>query len=41
MLNLLQNAKSNAETKKLNHEKLVIKNVFVHQGTEERSPWFN
>ena len=36
MLNLLQNAKANAEAKKLNIEKLVIKNVFVNQATEGR-----
>ena len=36
MLNLLQNAKSNAEAKKLNIEKLAIKNVFVNQATEGR-----
>ena len=36
MLNLLQNAKANAEAKKLNPEKLVIKNVFVNQATEGR-----
>ena len=36
MLNLLQNAKSNAEAKKLNIEKLVIKNVLVNQAAEGR-----
>ena len=36
MLNLLKNAKSNAEAKGLNLEKLVIKNVFVNQATEGR-----
>ena len=36
MLNLLKNAKSNAEAKRLNLEKLVIKNVFVNQATEGR-----
>ncbi len=36
VLNLLKNAKSNAEAKKLNIEKLVIKNVFVNQATEGR-----
>ncbi len=36
VLNLLQNAKSNAEAKKLNIEKLVVKNVFVNQATEGR-----
>ena len=36
MLNLLQNAKANAEAKKLNPEKLLIKNVFVNQATEGR-----
>ena len=36
MLNLLKNAKANAEAKKLNIEKLVIKNVFVNQATEGR-----
>ena len=35
-LDLLKNAKSNAEAKKLNIEKLVIKNVFVNQATEGR-----
>ena len=29
MLNLLKNAKANAETKKLNIEKTIIKNVFI------------
>ena len=32
----LQNAKANAEAKKLNPEELVIKNVFVNQATEGR-----
>ena len=36
MLNLLQNAKSNAEAKKLNIEKLAIKNVLVNQAAEGR-----
>ena len=36
MLNLLKNVKANAEAKKLNIEKLVIKNVFVNQATEGR-----
>ena len=36
MLNLLQNAKSNAEAKKLNIEKLAIKNVLVNQSAEGR-----
>ena len=36
VLNLLKNAKANAEAKKLNVEKLVIKNVFVNQATEGR-----
>jgi large subunit ribosomal protein L17e len=36
VLNLLQNAKANAESKKLNLEKLIIKNVFVNQATEGR-----
>ena len=36
VLNLLQNAKSNAEAKKLNIEKLLVKNVFVNQATEGR-----
>ena len=36
MLNLLNNAKANAETKKLNVEKVVIKNVLVNHATEGR-----
>ena len=36
VLNLLKNAKSNAEAKKLNIEKLVIKNVFVNVAAEGR-----
>ena len=36
MLNLLQNAKANAETKKLNVEKVIIKNVLVNHATEGR-----
>ena len=36
MLNLLKNAKANAETKKLNLEKLAIKNVFVNQAQKGR-----
>ena len=36
VLNLLKNAKSNAEAKKLNIDKLVIKNVFVNQAAEGR-----
>ena len=36
VLNLLKNAKSNAEAKKLNIDKLIIKNVFVNQATEGR-----
>ena len=36
VLNLLKNAKSNAEAKKLNIEKLVIKNVFVNHAAEGR-----
>ena len=36
VLNLLKNAKANAEAKKLNIDKLVIKNVFVNQATEGR-----
>ena len=36
MLNLLKNAKANAEVKKLNIEKLVIKNVFVNVAAEGR-----
>ena len=36
ILNLLKNARSNAEAKKLNIDKLVIKNVFVNQATEGR-----
>ena len=36
ILNLLKNVKSNAEAKKLNLDKLVIKNVFVNQATEGR-----
>jgi large subunit ribosomal protein L17e len=36
ILNLLQNAKSNAETKKLSIEKLIIKNVFVNVAAEGR-----
>ena len=36
VLNLLKNVKSNAEAKKLNLDKLVIKNVFVNQATEGR-----
>ena len=34
MPNFLQNAKTNAEYKILNPEKLVIKNIFVNQATE-------
>ena len=34
MLNLLKNAKANAETKKLNIEKTIIKNVLVNHATE-------
>ena len=36
MLNLLKNAKANAETKKLNIEKTIIKNVLVNHATEGR-----
>ena len=36
VLNLLKNAKSNAEAKALNIEKLVIKNVFVNIAAEGR-----
>ncbi len=36
VLNLLQNAKANAESKKLDLEKLIIKNVLVNQATEGR-----
>ena len=36
VLNLLKNVKSNAEAKKLNLDKLVIKKVFVNQATEGR-----
>ena len=36
MLNLLKNAKANAETKKLNVEKVIIKNVLVNHATEGR-----
>ena len=36
MLNLLKNAKANAESKKLNVDKLLIKNVLVNQATEGR-----
>ena len=36
VLNLLKNAKANAETKKLSVEKLVIKNVFVNIAAEGR-----
>ena len=36
MLNLLQNARANAEVKKLNIEKLAIKNVLVNQAVEGR-----
>ena len=36
VLNLLKNAKANAEAKKLNIDKLIIKNVFVNQATEGR-----
>ena len=36
MLNLLKNAKANAETKKLNVEKVLIKNVLVNHATEGR-----
>ena len=36
ILSLLKNIKANAEAKKLNLEKLVIKNVFVNQATEGR-----
>ena len=36
MLNLLQNARANAEVKKLNVEKLAIKNVLVNQAVEGR-----
>ena len=36
MLNLINNAKANAETKKLNIEKTIIKNVLVNHATEGR-----
>ena len=36
MPNFLQKAKTNAEYKILNPEKLVIKNIFVNQATEGR-----
>ena len=36
MLYLLKNAKANAETKKLNIEKTIIKNVLVNHATEGR-----
>ena len=36
MLNLLNNAKANAESKKLNLEKTIIKNVLVNHATEGR-----
>ena len=36
MLGLLKNARANAEAKKLNVEKLAIKNVFVNQATKGR-----
>ena len=36
ILNLLKNAKANAEVKKISVDKLVIKNVFVNQATEGR-----
>ena len=36
MLNLLNNAKANAESKKLNVEKVIIKNVLVNHATEGR-----
>ena len=36
ILNLLQNAKANAEAKKLNIEKLLVKNVFVNLANEGR-----
>ena len=36
MLHLLNNAKANAETKKLNVEKVVIKNVLVNHATDGR-----
>ena len=36
VLNLLKNARANAENKKLNVENLVIKNVFVNQAPEGR-----
>ncbi len=36
MLNLLNNAKANAESKKLNIEKTIIKNVLVNHATEGR-----
>ena len=39
MLILLRNAKAINETKTLNPEKLVIKNVFVNQTTEGRRPY--
>ena len=34
--NLLQNAKANAEAKKLNIEKLLVKNIFVNLANEGR-----
>ena len=36
ILNLLKNTRTNAEAKKLNIDKLVIKNVFVNQASEGR-----
>ena len=36
VLDLLKNAKANAEAKKLNVEKMLIKNVLVNQATEGR-----
>ena len=36
VLDLLKNAKANAEAKKLNIEKLIIKRVYVNQATEGR-----
>ena len=36
MLNLLKNAKANAEVKNLNVDKLIIKNVLVNHATEGR-----
>ena len=40
MLNLLNNAKANAESKKLNVEKVIIKNVLVNHATEGRRRTF-